>query len=206
MDTLVQTGSRDTTASTSVRRRLFTGNDLEQMVRSGIIDESERVELIGGEIVAMSAKGNFHEIVRNLLTQEWARTAPRTVHVFGETPLRLSATDQPEPDVIVFSGSISLPDVRGPTVDLVVEVADSSLGYDLGIKSRLYASYGVREFWVIDPVRLETHVHLDPAIGQFTSVITYAATDTVTPTAAPFLATRLASFGFDWVASADPHT
>jgi Uma2 family endonuclease len=199
MDTLAHPATRDTAASAAVQRRLFTGDDLEQMVRKGIIDESERIELIAGEIVAMSAKGNFHEIVRNRLTRNWAHIAPMSVEVFGETPLRLSPTDQPEPDIIVFAASISLPDVRGPTVDLVVEVSDSSLGYDLGIKSLLYASFGVREFWVIDPVRLETYVHLDPVAGKYQSVTKHVAGDMVTPQAAPFLVTRLSAFAFDWV-------
>jgi Uma2 family endonuclease len=92
--------------------------------------------------------------------------------------------------------------LRGPTVDLVVEVSDSSLGYDLGIKSRLYASFGVREFWVIDPVRLETYVHLNPVNGQYLSVSKATAVDTVIPTAAAFLPTQLAAFKFNWTPDA----
>ncbi len=198
MDTLAHPETRDAAATAPVQRRLFSGDDLGQMVRKGVIDESERLELIAGEIVERSPKSDAHKIVRNRLMQAWARAAPEHVNVFGETPLRHSPTDQPEPDIIVFSAAIPLPDVRGTTVDLVVEVADSSVGYDLGLKSRLCASYGVREYWVIDPVRLETYVHLDPADVTYRSVTKHAADDTVTPVAAPVLATRLAAFAFDW--------
>ena len=33
---------------------------------------------------------------------------------------------------------------------LVIEVADSSLAYDLRLKSRLYALHGVPVYWVVD--------------------------------------------------------
>ena len=49
--------------------------------------------------------------------------------------------------------------LKPETALLVVEIADSSLGYDLGKKANFYASFGIRELWVIDAVRLETHVH-----------------------------------------------
>jgi Uma2 family endonuclease len=44
----------------------------------------------------------------------------------------------------------------------VVEVADSSLGYDLGRKAALYAGFGIAELWVIDAVKLETRIHREP--------------------------------------------
>ena len=196
MDTLAHSVPHEAAA----RRRAFTADDLERMTRQGIIADSERVELIGGDIVAMAAKGNFHEIVRNALTFSWARKVPDGFLVYGETPLRLSERDNPEPDIIVFPAALALPDVRGDTVLLVVETADTSLGYDLGIKSGLYAHFGVREYWVIDAPQLVTHVHRAPVDGQFTSVIKHAAADLVTPLDVPLLASRLADFGFDWAA------
>ena len=40
--------------------------------------------------------------------------------------------------------------LAGANVLLVVEIADSSLRYDIGRKAALYASFGIRELWVID--------------------------------------------------------
>ena len=196
MDTLAHTLPRD--MPLPVQRRLFTADDLERMTREGIIAEGERVELIGGEIVAMAAKGNRHEIVRSKLTYYWTRTAPGDVMVFGETPLRHSPREQPEPDVIVYPMALALPDVRGDNVHLVVEVADGSLGYDLGIKSLLYAAYGVREYWVIDVDKLETHIHRAPADGKYALVTKHTADEILTPIAVPALATSLAGLGFGW--------
>ena len=57
-----------TTAAEGLPRRRFTVAELEQMTAAGILDEDERIELIGGEIVPMSAKGNHHEILKSALT------------------------------------------------------------------------------------------------------------------------------------------
>ena len=53
---------------------------------------------------------------------------------------------------------------------LVVEIADSSLRYDVGRKAALYASFGVRELWVIDAVRLTTRIFREPAADGYRNV------------------------------------
>lgn len=70
-------------------------------------------------------------------------------------------------------------DLRGPDVLLVVEVADSSLSYDLLVKAPLYAAHGVREYWVVDAVRQTVRVHRDPAAGIYADVEEYEAHDSV---------------------------
>lgn len=50
-----------TTAADGLPRRCFTVAELERMTAAGILQEDERIELIGGEIVPMSPKGNHHE-------------------------------------------------------------------------------------------------------------------------------------------------
>jgi Uma2 family endonuclease len=45
---------------------------------------------------------------------------------------------------------------------LAIEVAGASLGYDRGLKARLYARHGVRELWVVEAESRVTWVHLDP--------------------------------------------
>jgi hypothetical protein len=44
-------------------RQPFTVAELEQMVAAGILDEDERIELIGGEVVPMS-QGEPYEVVK----------------------------------------------------------------------------------------------------------------------------------------------
>ena len=58
------------------QHRQFTIDDLDRMVEAGILGHDERVELIDGEIVAMSAKGNRHEGIKVSLTMLWGRVCP----------------------------------------------------------------------------------------------------------------------------------
>ena len=50
--------------------------------------------------------------------------------------------------MVVYPSAIGLEGLQGPNALLVVEIADSSLRYDMGRKADLYASFGIREFWV----------------------------------------------------------
>ncbi len=53
---------------------------------------------------------------------------------------------------MIFPRASGIPGLAADKVLLVVEIADSSLEYDMGRKACLYASFGVRELWVVDAV------------------------------------------------------
>jgi Uma2 family endonuclease len=172
-----------------VTRRKWTGVDVEAMVRAGILHGDDRIELLAGEIVAMPPKGNRHEIMRTELTIFWARRLPIDIKFAPEAPLNLAPHD--EPDIFLFPATMRVPDARGDTVLLVVEIADSSLSYDLKVKAPRCAAFGVREYWVIDPVAVHTTVHLDPGPDGYRNVSEFAGDALLTPTAVPSLAVRL---------------
>ena len=180
------------------QRRRFTAGDLEAMDRSGILGPQERVELIDGEIIIMAAKGPRHEIMRTRLTKFWSRRSPEDLMVASEPALHLEPHNEPEPDIVVFQDVLQAPQVRGDTVLLVVEIADSSLSYDLTVKAALYSRFGVREYWVIDPKACETHIHRDPRGQVYGSVSVASRADLLTPLLAPTLAVRLGDLRLDW--------
>ena len=150
-----------TNAAEGLPRRRFTVAELEQMTAAGIIEEDERIELIGGEIVPMSPKGNHHEILKAALNHHWVPRLPAHLRLVTETTFRLTADTYLEPDFVFYPKSSGIRGLSAATVPLVVEIADSSLGYDLGRKAGLYASFGIAELWVIDALRLVTHIHRD---------------------------------------------
>ena len=55
--------ARVTSAAEGLPRRRFTVAEVEAMVAAGVMEEDERVELIGG-LVPMSPKGNHHEVLK----------------------------------------------------------------------------------------------------------------------------------------------
>lgn len=187
----------ETQAAEGLPRRCWSVAEIEAMVRAGILDEDERFELIGGEVVPMSPKGNRHEVVKVALNLHWARMLPADIRFASETTFRLSADTYVEPDFVVYPKASGLAGLAAATALLVVEIADTSLGYDLGRKAALYAAFGVAELWVVDAVRLETCVHRDPAPNGYRSVAVVATDRRVVPTAVPTLAVVLSELDLD---------
>jgi Uma2 family endonuclease len=179
------TAVRVTSAAEGLPRRRFTVAEVEAMVAAGVMEEDERLELIGGELVPMSPKGNQHEIVKRALLDRWFRARPEEVHLAPETTFRLSEDTYLEPDVVIYPRSTGIRGLSASNILLVAEIADSSLRYDIGRKAALYASFGIRELWVIDAVRLTTRVFREPAPDGYRNAQDYGPTDQLTPSIAP---------------------
>jgi Uma2 family endonuclease len=182
---MTSTAARVTKAAEGLSRRRFTVAEVEAMVAAGIMDEDERVELIGGELVPMSPKGNHHEVVKIALLRRWYRVAPDDLDLAPETTFRLSDDTYLEPDVVVFPSALEPKDLRVSNVLLVVEIADSSRRYDMGRKAALYASFGIRDLWVIDAVKLTARVFRHPGAGGYGEIRDFAATERIVPLFAP---------------------
>src|SRR5208282_5676489 len=98
----VSPAPRVTRAAEGMPRRRFTVAEVEAMVEAGILDEDERVELIGGELVPMSPKGNQHEVFKSALNFRWCRLCPPTCRLTQETTLRLFQDTYLEPDFVIY--------------------------------------------------------------------------------------------------------
>jgi Uma2 family endonuclease len=176
---------RVTRAAEGLSRRRFTVAEVEAMVAAGIMDEHERVELIGGELVPMPAKGIRHELVKTALNFHWCRVCPETCRLAPETTFRLSEDTYLEPDFVIYPVDSGLRHLSQSNVLLVVEVADSSLRYDTTRKAKLYASFGVRELWVIDAERSRTRVFRAPGRGGYDDKRDFAKSKRIIPLFAP---------------------
>lgn len=176
---------RVTNAAEGLARRAFTVAEFERMAEVGVIAPDERLELIGGEVVPMSPKGSRHESIKIAITLLWGKRCPAEFAFAQETGLRLDDRTYLEPDFIIFERSTRLANVKGADVLLAVEVADSSLRYDLDRKPLVYASFGVRELWVIDAERSVVHCHLEPSTAGYGRIVQRGGSDRLTPIFAP---------------------
>ena len=75
---------------------------------------------------------------------------------------------------------------------LVVEVAETSLSFDMTTKAALYAAHGVRDYWVIEARTLVTKVFRGPSASGYATSVPVPASDLLLPLLAPSLALRLA--------------
>ena len=164
-----QSRPRGTRSADGFDRRAFTVAEILCMQDIGIIGEDERFELLEGDIVLMQAKNFAHERIKLALNRLLSRALPETLQLGVETTLYLSDRTFLEPDLTVFA-MMNTEHVRGSDVLLAIEVAHTTLRYDLGCKAELYARYGVRELWVIDAQTLQTHRHRTPTDGHWGTV------------------------------------
>jgi Uma2 family endonuclease len=162
-------------ASDGLARRAFSVRDVERMVEIGVIGPDERLEIVDGEILVMNAKGNRHEVLKMYLNLHFAQHRSKDVLFIPEPGWELDDLTYLEPDYMFFPARIPLGEARAADALLVVEISDTSLGYDLGIKASLYADRGVREYWVVDAARRETHVHRSPGHGGWGQIRVYDA-------------------------------
>jgi Uma2 family endonuclease len=117
----------------------------------------QRLELVDGEVLQVIAKGTRHAFVVNRLARAitllLASSNDASVELRVEAPLLLDETNEPEPDLaLVWDGDDTYLNAHPTGADswLVIEVADTSLRYDLDIKFRLYADAGIPNYWVVD--------------------------------------------------------
>lgn len=148
-----------TQAAEGLPRRKWTVAEIDAMVQAGIIDEHEHFELIDGDAVPLAPRSLQHEIVRMELNEHLQRTITDAVWAAPTTTLRLDEYSFVEPDFCVFARTVTFQHLRGHHVELAIEIADTSLRYDLGRKIAIYAAHGIAEVWVIDANTLVTHVH-----------------------------------------------
>ncbi len=158
----------------------LTADEVYDLTAAGVLAEGEKFELIDGEIVPRAAaKANGHEQMKRKLVEALIMTRPRSAGVYVESSLTLDGRTLVEPDIAVWSAGGDSREVRGPDLLLVIEIADSSIAYDLRVKAPLYARFGIRDYWVVDAVRRTIRVHRAPQDEVYADVEEYEAHDSV---------------------------
>ena len=161
------------------------------MVAAGILREDERLELIGGELVPMPAKGIRHEVVKRALLRHWMPLLAQGLEPLVETTLRLSDDAYVEPDLLLVPAAQPLNGLTAADCLLAVEIADGSLAFDLDVKAALYDAAGLPELWVIDARRLSTVV-VSRRTGPWARAGRRGPTQRLIPRPAPAAAVTLA--------------
>jgi hypothetical protein len=164
-----------------VPRRRLTVQDYHRMGEAGILGRDDRVELIEGELVAMSPVGGPHIVRVMKLTRLLVGAVGDRAIVSVQSPIRLGGFSEPEPDLAL----VRLPAERylaspptPPDIFLVMEVADTTLRYDSAVKAALYARHGIAAFWLLDLAAGTVLLHGTPRDGGYADIMP-AATDAV---------------------------
>jgi Uma2 family endonuclease len=187
-----------TQAADGLPRWRWTVAEIERLVVHGFFTDFDQFELLGGEIVPMmSPAGRRHETIRIELAHHWAQLAGRGLLVAQEPQFNLSPDTFAKPDILVHPRATKTYDLKGPEALLVVEVAETSLSYDLKVKMAIYASHGVREYWVINASTRMTMVHRQPTGNDYADRKEFAPSERLIPSLAPQLAVSLNELDLD---------
>lgn len=149
-----------------VTKRGITRAQWDALVEAGLLDD-QHVELIEGMVVEVSPQGGRHAGLIFRLGGLLSRALPERWGVRVQSPLAVSDTSEPEPDLAVVRDTGM---VHPTTAALVVEVAVSSQRTDLAHKPSLYAAAGVEQYWVVDLRAEVVVVHTEPDDGGYATV------------------------------------
>ena len=157
----------------------------------GIDSERERIELVDGELLPMNAKGARHEWVRAVLHKKLLLSLGAGFDVYSEPGWRPGGDRYLEPEIIICRAGFQPATVPPAEVLLLIEVADSSLLYDQGLKRKVYAKLCVAEYWVVNAKTLETTVYRDPQGESYGDIQAVSQDQTLTPSLLPALSVSL---------------
>lgn len=135
------------------------------MVKARILREDDRVELIDGEVIEMAPVGSRHVACVNDLTRSFVQQLGDRATVSIQNPVRLSSGSEPQPDLSILRPRTDRYREAVPaTADvlLLIEVSDTTLPFDRGVKLPLYAESGIPEVWIADLSRRGFLVHRQP--------------------------------------------
>ena len=161
------------TSNPWVTRRPLTVAEYHRMGEAGILTEDDRVELIEGQLIAMSPIGSDHSGTVNALNRALVRAVGDRGVVAVQNPVQLDDLSEPQPDFSVLKPRED--DYRRATprpheVLLIIEVANTSLAYDRAVKRALYARHGIPEFWIVNLAAGEVEICRVPTGDQYASV------------------------------------
>lgn len=145
----------------------LTVEKYRRMVAAGILDDA-RCELLEGLLVEKMTINPPHGVAVACVNRRLSRLLSDEWVLFVQSPVSVPRS-QPEPDIAVAPG----PEDRyvtshpsGREITFVVEVADSSLAIDRGLKQRMYAAARIPVYWIVNLVDNQIEVYTLPRGGR----------------------------------------
>jgi Uma2 family endonuclease len=165
-------------------RYQFTVDEFYQMYESGIFTEDDRVELIEGEIIQMTPIGSWHAAYVDRLNRLFVKLFSDYAIVRIQGHVRLGIKSEPLPDVVLMKLREDFYASAHPQpadVLLIVEVSDTTIRYDRGVKLPLYARSGILEVWIIDMQEDRIEVYRKPSSSGYKSKSVYKRNQLISP-------------------------
>jgi Uma2 family endonuclease len=160
------------------------------MAETGILHEDDRVELLEGEVCAMSPVGSLHAACVNRISRYLIERTGNQAVVSEQNPVRLNDHSEPQPDICVARYREDFYASEHPSPDdilLLIEVADTSMSYDRDIKLPVYARSKISEVWIVNLPEQSALCYGKPENGYYQIMKEYGKGAVLTPVLLPLL-------------------
>ena len=177
---------RTTASDVSIRQYRLSRLEYDRAVEAGAFEPEAKVELIDGNLHAMTPEGTAHTTGMHLVADCLRQVFSSGFFVRIQNQLAVDEYSEPEPDIAVVTGTVrDYRDAHPTSAVLVVEISDESLRHDRTVKQRLYARCGISEYWILALPEARLEVYRDPAGDAYKSLTGHGAADRVAPLARP---------------------
>jgi Uma2 family endonuclease len=169
-------------------KRRFDVDDYHRMAEAGILTEDDRVELIDGEILAITPIGPRHNAAVNRANRALVTGVGDRAIVQVQGSVRLDRFNEPQPDLVLLRPQHDFYASRlpGPAdILLIIEIAESSLQYDQEVKTRIYAEAGVPEYWLVNVDQGHVSCFTDARDGAYRNVVRDERDQSLAPASLP---------------------
>jgi Uma2 family endonuclease len=131
--------------------RPFTVDEYHRMADAGLFAD-ERVELLDGVIVTMSPIGKRQWRRHATIAAYLHEALAGRVLIVPQGSFPLGDRNEPQADIAIVAPHVDESEDIVPPQDIyaMIELAETSLPIDLGLKLRLYARFGVPDYLVVD--------------------------------------------------------
>lgn len=141
----------------------------DRMVQTGVLGESDRVELLDGFVVEKMSRNPRHDSGLQRLARVVYGWNLAGWDIRVQMAVTLS-TSKPEPDLAVVRGSANDYESHHPLaseIGLIIEVSDTSLDHDRVEKSAIYARDGLSPYWVVNLIDGSLELYENPVGGTY---------------------------------------
>lgn len=175
----------------------ITVEQYDAMIENGVFDENDQIELLNGVIIEKMPKGTKHATLNDIIATHLINRFGEKVCVKNQNPIWLDEFSEPEPDIVLAKPPFERYFDAHPTPDeifLILEIADSTLGYDRNTKGAAYSRAGIRQYLLLNVQEKTLEDYREPGADGFQSKQTYRAEQTFNLVAFPDISLNVSDF------------
>jgi len=152
------------------------------MLEAGILLSGDPIELLEGWLVLKMGKKPPHSVATTLIRDILLKLLPEGWFLILQEPITIAPRHEPEPDMTIVRGSVRTYTNHHPfpkDIGLVLEVSDSTLKRDRGVKQRIYARADIPFYWLLNLVDGQLEVYSEPKDEAYQQTTIYKPNESV---------------------------